>query len=217
MELRVPFTGFAKVFFSSSRPLSTKSSVRKYGGYTEGITSELAMNHTNAKTCLSRGIGGLPNACCWGTLHVACTSRHRSSKVPRVILNWLSNWSTVYAGKIFSLKTLISVEIAPHMGCNRPHDRNEIIIWINETLFFQREVQVFVRQQKLYCHFVFWREIHRTVKGVWEWMERLCKTPINISHRSFRNFPESFGKWKTPCTFTRGSRNIFPWPLVKKG
>ena len=44
-------------------------------------------------------------------------------------------------------------------------------------------------------------------------------SPINISHRSFRNFPESFGKWKTPCisTFTRGSRNIFPWPLVKKG
>ena len=23
-------------------------------------------------------------------------------------------------------------------------------------------------------------------------------SPINISHRSFRNFPESFGKWKTP-------------------
>ena len=29
-------------------------------------------------------------------------------------------------------------------------------------------------------------------------------SPINISHRSFRNFPESFGKWKTPriCYFT---------------
>ena len=39
------------------------------------------------------------------------------------------------------------------------------------------------------------------------------------THGSFRNFPESFGKWKTPCIskFTRGSRNIFPWPLVKKG
>ena len=41
--------GFAKVF-TSSRPLSTISSVRKYGGYTERITSESAMNHTNAKT-----------------------------------------------------------------------------------------------------------------------------------------------------------------------
>ena len=99
------------------------------------------MNHTNAKTCLSRGIGGLPNACCWGTLPVACTSRHRSSKVPRVILNWLSNSSTVYAGKILSwLKTLISVKIAPHIGCNRRQDRNEMIVWSNKTLFFQREV-----------------------------------------------------------------------------
>ena len=90
MELRVPFTGFAKVF-TSSRPLSTVSSVRKYGSYSERITSELAMNHSNAKTCFSRGIGGLPNACCRGTLPMACTSQHRSSKVPRVILNWLSN------------------------------------------------------------------------------------------------------------------------------
>ena len=169
-------------FFSSSRPLLTISSVRKYGGYTERITSELAMNHTNAKTYLSRGIGGLPNACCWGTLPVACTSRHRSSKVPRVILNWLSNSSTVYAGKIFSLKTLISVKIAPHIGCNRHQDSNEIIIWINETLFIQREDQVFVRQQKLYHHFVFSREIHRTMKGVREWMGRLCQIE-HVLHR----------------------------------
>ena len=102
MELRVPFTGFAKVF-ASSRPLSTISLVRKYGGYTERrITLELTMNHTNAKTCLSRGIGGLPNAFCRGNLPVACTSRHRGSKVPRVILKWLLNSSVVYAGKIFS-------------------------------------------------------------------------------------------------------------------
>ena len=132
--------GFRKAFFPSSRPLSTISLVRKYGGYTTRIISELATNPTNAKTCLSREIGGLPNACCWWTLPVACTSRHRSSKVPRVILNWFSNSSTVYAGKIFSLKTLISVKIAPHLGCNGRQDRNEIIIWINETLLFQREV-----------------------------------------------------------------------------
>ena len=46
-----------------------------------------------------------------------------------------------------------------------------------------------------------------------------CPSPINISQWSLRNFLESFGKWKTPCisTFTRGSWNIFPWPLVKKG
>ena len=44
-------------------------------------------------------------------------------------------------------------------------------------------------------------------------------SPINISQRSLRNFLEYFGKWKTPCisTFTHGSWNIFPWPLVKKG
>ena len=48
-----------------------------------------AMNHTNAKTCLSRGIRGLPNACCWGTLPVAFTSRHRGSRVLLVILKWL--------------------------------------------------------------------------------------------------------------------------------
>ena len=92
--------GFRRGFFQFQAALDIFS-VRKYGGYTERITSELTMNHTNAKTCLSRGIGGLPNACCWGTLPVASTSRRRSSKVPRVILNWLSNWSTVYAGKIF--------------------------------------------------------------------------------------------------------------------
>ena len=37
-----------------------------------------------------------------GTLPVACTSRHRASNVPRVILKWLLNSSIVYAGKIFS-------------------------------------------------------------------------------------------------------------------
>ena len=61
--------------------------------HTERITSDLGMNRTNAKTCLSRGIEGLPNACCWGTFPVGCTSRHRASKVPRVILKWLLNSS----------------------------------------------------------------------------------------------------------------------------
>ena len=28
--------------------------------------------------------------------------------------------------------------------------------------------------------------------------------PIDISHRSFRNFPESFGKWKTPYLSNNG-------------
>ena len=27
-------------------------------------------------------------------------------------------------------------------------------------------------------------------------------SPINISHRNSRNFPESFGKWKTPAVST---------------
>ena len=124
-------------FFSSSRPLSIISSVRKYGGYTERITSKLAMNHTNAKTCLSRGIGGLPNACCWGTLPVCVFQRSLES-------SWIGfqniNSLTIYADKIFSLKTLISVKIAPHIGCNCCQDTNEIIICINKTLFFQREV-----------------------------------------------------------------------------
>ena len=34
-----------------------------------------------------------------------------------------------------------------------------------------------------------------------------CSSPINISHWSFRNFPESFGKWKTPpVTFSSKQR-----------
>ena len=134
--------GFRKGFFFSFRPLSTISSVRKYGGYTERGTSELAMNRSNAKTCLSRGIGGLPNACCWGTLPVCV---FLGTEVQRSLeSSWIGfqniNSLTIYADKIFSLKTLISVKIAPHIGCNCCQDRNEIIICINKTLFFQREV-----------------------------------------------------------------------------
>ena len=96
------------------------------------------MNHTNAKTCLSRGIGGLPNACCWGTLPVASTSRHRVQKSleSEVAFKFIDR---IHRQNI-SIKTFIFVKIAPLIGCSRRLDRNVIIIWINETLFFQREV-----------------------------------------------------------------------------
>ena len=212
MELRVPFTGFAKAF-SSSTPFSTVSSVRKYGGYREGITSELATNHTNAKTCLPAGIGGLPNACCWGTLPVACTSRHRSSKVPRVILNWLSNSSTVYAGKIFSLKTLISVKIAPHLGCNGRQDRNEIIIWINQTLTLRSTTKV-VPPFSIWTGNTSGGEGSLGMKGTTV-SNGTRPSPINISHQSFRNIPKSFGKWKRPVSprLSEG-RGIFSLDLL---
>ena len=66
---------------------------------TERITSEFAINHRNANTCLRRGIGVHPKACCCGILPVACTSLNRASMVTRVILKWLLNSSIEYAGK----------------------------------------------------------------------------------------------------------------------
>ena len=44
----------------------------------------------------------------------------------------------------------------------------------------------------------------RTAKEAWKWLNGTSvsngtrPSPINISHRGFRNFPESFGKWKMP-------------------
>ena len=66
---------------------------------TERITSEFAINHRNANTCLRRGIGVHPKACCCGILPAACTSLNRASMVTRVILKWLLNSSIEYAGK----------------------------------------------------------------------------------------------------------------------
>ena len=160
------------------------------------------MNHTNAKTCLSREIGGLPNACCWRTLPVACTSRpsgHRSSKVP----GFQIDQPYIMQAKYFS-----------HIGCNRRQDRNEIIIWINQTLFFQEKSW----KNSILAGNTSDGDGSLGMNGTTV-SNGTRPSPINISRRSFRNFLESFGKWKTPCisTFTRGSRNIFPWPLVKKG
>ena len=111
-----------------------------------------------------------------------------------------------------------------HIGCNRRQDRNEIIIWINQTLFFQEKSLAFCSTTKVVPPFCILAGNTSDGDGSLGMNGTTVSngtrpSPINISRRSFRNFLESFGKWKTPCisTFTRGSRNIFPWPLVKKG
>ena len=52
---------------------------------TDLITSELAMNKTNAKTCHWTGIAGLPKRFPCGMLPVADTSLHSFPSVPLVI------------------------------------------------------------------------------------------------------------------------------------
>ena len=42
-------------------------------------------------------------------------------------------------------------------------------------------------------------------------------SPISISQRRFGNFPESFGKWKTPYAFGYGSDSATPSPAKTVG
>ena len=98
MELRVPFTGFAKVYqFQAAHD-------HIFGKEIWWLLPQLARGLPSPPLSpLSVCHGLAPDL---GTLPVACTSRHRASKVPRVILKWLSNSSIVslslYASKIFS-------------------------------------------------------------------------------------------------------------------
>ena len=152
---------------------------------TERISSELAMNHTNAKTCLSRGIGGLPNACCWGTLPVASTSRHRVQKSleSEVAFKFIDR---IHRQNI-SIKTFIFVKIAPLIGCSRRLDRNVIIIWINETLFFQREVFRY-----LPCETPWEQEVDVNSSDLADPMIQAIMT----SPRKKRANAQNFGKWR---------------------
>ena len=96
-------------------------------------------------------------------------------------------------------KTFISVKIAPHMGCNRRQDRNVIIIWINET----REKSSISFNNNSCAAILYFDGINI---GRWkgpgnEWDECVkWNTSFTDKHfpPKFPNFPESFGKWKTP-------------------
>ena len=100
------------------------------------------------------------------------------------------------------IKFLISGKMAPHIGCNGRQERNVIIIWIKETLIFQREVYHSFNNNSwaaiLYCSGNYmgrWREPWMNGTSV---SNGTRLSPISISQRRFGNFPESFGKWKTP-------------------
>ena len=69
---------------------------------TDLITSVFEINHTKADTCLFKGTGVLPKACCCGILPMAQITLHKLSIVPLVILKRLRNSSNEYSGTIFS-------------------------------------------------------------------------------------------------------------------
>ena len=97
MELRVPFTGFVKVFYQFQAAHD-----HIFGKEIWRLLPQLASSVASVSSAFyacSVCHGLAPDL---GTLPVACTSRHRASKVPRVILKWLLNSSIVYASKIFS-------------------------------------------------------------------------------------------------------------------
>ena len=81
-----------------------------------------------------------------GILPVACTSRHRAWIVRRARPSSHSELafkfidSKLICKQNIFIKTFISEKMAPHIGCNGRQEGNVIIIWINETLFCQREV-----------------------------------------------------------------------------
>ena len=126
MELRVPFTGLAKVF-TSSRPPTTISSVRKNGGYRKTSPSASSVPSVSSafyecSVChgLAPDLETLLNHDC----AMYANGKLYLSKNKICICKFIDR---ICRQKIF-IKTFISVKIAPRIGCNGRQDRNVIVI-----------------------------------------------------------------------------------------
>ena len=136
-------------------------------------------------------------------LYFSAQSFNGPSNHPGVTFKFINRISLSISRQNIFIKTLILVKIASHIGCNGRQDSNVIIIFLNsrDSLLPKTDSTISFNHKNCAAILYFLCGIHRTEKE----MDGTCGTrssPINISHRNSRNFPESFGKWKTPAVST---------------